>query len=50
MLDGIQMALPGDSVNAILDLGENLTIEPGTQFSIVNNYKNIGNGSVTKVY
>lgn len=50
MLDGIQMAMPGDSINAILDLGESLTIEPGTQFSIVNDSKNIGNGNVTKVY
>lgn len=50
MLDGIQMALPGDSVNVILDLGENIAIENGTQFSIVENYNNIGTGSVTKIY
>ena len=46
---GTEMALPGDNVTLIVDLGKSVAIGPGTRFAIREGGKTVGSGVVTEV-
>ncbi|MBS0202792.1 MAG: elongation factor Tu [Planctomycetes bacterium] len=46
---GSEMALPGDNVTLIVDLGKPVAIGPGTRFAIREGGKTVGSGVVTEV-
>jgi len=49
-LDGdTEMALPGDNVTLIVDLGKPVAIATGTHFAIREGGKTVGSGIITEV-
>lgn len=48
--EGVEMVMPGDKVNATVELNKSVAMEEGDEFSIREGGKTIGTGKVTKVY
>lgn len=48
--DNIEKVMPGETANMTIELIDNIAMEIGTEFSIRENGKMIGKGTVTKVY
>ena len=49
LVEGIEMAMPGDNVSLIVELGKPVAIEAGSHFAIREGGRTVGSGIVTEV-
>jgi elongation factor Tu len=49
LVEGMEMAMPGDNVSLIVELGKPVAIEAGSHFAIREGGRTVGSGIVTEI-